>query len=409
MSFKKILMLVLVVSGLLLSGVKSSESQSFQHPGVLVSKAQLDFVKAQVNAKVDPFYSEFQHAQASGFGDINYKVKGPPANGIIDCGWYSRPDFGCTDEDMDATAAYIQALLWYITGNHAYAQNAIRIMNAYGKGLKAYTNLNSPLQAAWASSKWPRAAEIIRYSNAGWAPADIQAFADMLNKVAVPQIYNGYKGLSYNGYLNNGNWELSMIEAMMGIAVFTDNHDLFNHAVLFWKQRVPSYIYYAPVDGNHPAPAPRGVANWLNQTVYDASVNGIPQEACRDFGHTSYGISATMAAAETAHIQGLKLYESEEPRLIAGMEFVPYYQLKHPVPNNVCAGMLRLSRGFTFVIGYNEFHNRLGQSLPYTKQWIESGVLSNPLPIEIHTTVLEPLTHYADAEGSKAGAPRHDQ
>jgi hypothetical protein len=376
-----------------------SNAQSFQHPGVLVSKAQLDYVKAQVKAKAEPFYTEFQRAQASEYADLNYKVKGPPADGNIACGSHSHPDFGCHNEDADATAAYLQALLWYITGNHAYAQNAIDIMNAYSKGLKQYTLSNAPLQAAWGAEKWPRAAEIIRYSDAGWSQADIQAFSDMLTKIELPLIYKGSGA--------NGNWELSMIEGMMGIAVFTNDRALLDHAAEMWKQRVPAYFYYAPADGDHPVPAPRGVANWVTQKSFDSKVNGIPQEACRDFGHTSYGLSATLAAAETAHIQGLKLYESEEPRLMAGMEFVSYYLLKNPVPPYVCNGSVRLAKGITFVIGYNEYHNRLGQSLPYTRQWIESGVMSSLDPVDTHTTIFEPLTHYADAGTTAQRASAH--
>ena len=393
MPSKKFLLLVLAACAVLGAGVLAAAEQPFQHPGVLVSKVQLDFVKAQVAAKVEPFYTQFLHAQASEYGDLNYKVKGPPANGIIACGSYSRPNLGCYAEDADASAAYLQALLWYITGNRAYARNAITIMNTYGHNLKGYALSNAPLQAAWGAEKWPRAAEIIRYSHAGWAPADVKAFSGMLTKVELPLIVNGSPA--------NGNWELSMIEGMMGIAVFTDNRDLLNHAAEMWKQRVPAYFYDAKLDGNQPVPAPRGKARWYGQTTFNASVNGIPQEACRDFGHTSYGISATMAAAETAHIQGLKLYESEEPRLIAGMEFVAYYLLRNPVPPYVCGGHVRLAKGITFVIGYNEFHNRLGQSLPYTKQWIDTGVMTSPDPVDVHTTIFETLTHYADAGAAK--------
>ena len=112
-----------------------------------------------------------------------------------------------------------------------------------------------------------------------------------------------------------------------------------------------------------------------------------------------------MAAAETAHIQGLKLFESEEPRLIAGMEFVSYYLLKNPVPPYVCDGSVKLAKGITFVIGYNEYHNRLGQSLPYTKQWIETGVMTSSDPVDTHTTIFETLTSLCGCERRKDGKP----
>jgi hypothetical protein len=395
--------LILFACTVCMAGSHPLTAQTFQHPGVLLSQAQLDFVKAEVNAKVEPFYTEFKRAKDSEYGDLHYKPKGPPGSGVIECGSRSNPDYGCHDEDTDASAAYVQALLWTITGNQAYAQNAIKIMNVYGKNLKAYTNSNAPLQAAWGSTKWARAAEIIRYSNAGWSAADIQTFSTMLTKVVVPQIYNGSP--------KNGNWELSQIEAMIGIAVFTDDHDLFDHAVLFWKQRVPAYFYYEPVDGDQPAPAPRLEDRttsplWEIQTVFNASLNGMPQEVCRDFTHSSYALSAALAAAETAHIQGVKLYESEEPRLTSALEFMAYYQLKNPVPKYLCDGHLNLATtGWTYVIGYNEYHNRLRKPLPNTTLWIEKSVLNNPVPTDAgaHTTVFEALTHVADAGNRSAG------
>src|ERR1700733_14295159 len=80
-------------------------AQAFQHPGVLVSGAQLDFVKAQVKAKAEPFYSEYQKAVASEYGALDYQLKGPPPTGIVDCGPVSHPDHGCHAEDADASAA----------------------------------------------------------------------------------------------------------------------------------------------------------------------------------------------------------------------------------------------------------------------------------------------------------------
>src|SRR5712692_2186794 len=219
---------------------------------------------------------------------------------------------------------------------------------------------------------------------------------------------NIYVPLIYDGSGNNGNWELSMIEGMMGIGVFTENADLLDHAMLFWHQRVPAYFYYFPIDGPQPQPLPRdtGRTTWNGQTVFDESVNGVAQETCRDFKHTEHGISATMAAAETAHIQGFDLYESEEPRLIAGLEFSSYYELGSPVPSSVCGGHITLGKGSTFVIGYNHYGNRLGLPLPNTLQWIIQGVLPQTLPTDVggHMTIFEPLTHYADA-GSNTPQP----
>lgn len=192
-----------------------------------------------------------------------------------------------------------------------------------------------------------------------------------------------------------------MIEGMMGIAVFTDDRALLNHAEELWRKRVPTYFYNAKLDGDHPqTPDPSVHQSWYGQTTFDESTSGIAAETCRDLGHTGYSISATMAAAETAHIQGDKLYESEEQRLIGVMEFHAHLLLRtQPAPKTVCGGHVKYGAGYTFGIGYNEYHNRLGQSLPETRAWLDR-ILSVPEPVDIHMTVFELLTHGADAKGN---------
>src|SRR5262249_38306075 len=149
------------------------------------------------------------------------------------CGPISKPDHGCTDEKNDAIAAYTHALLWYFTGDRAHAQKAIEIMNAWSAVLVKHTGPNAPLQAAWAASVFPRAGGIIRPTYAGWAKKDIDAFGRMLSKVSLPLVNHGSD--------SNGNWELSMIEASMGIAVFLDDRAAFFTAVNQWRKRVPAY------------------------------------------------------------------------------------------------------------------------------------------------------------------------
>ena len=372
----------------------AAQSQPFKHPGVLVSQAQLDYIKVMVAAHNEPFYSAYLKALNSNIGQLNYQIQGPPATGIIECGPTSNPNYGCSAADNDSSAAYLQALLWYITGNHQYAANAIAILNKYGYNLKGYTNSNEPLQAAWDSEKFPRAAEIIRYSNAGWADADIQQFKTMLSTVILPRIINGST--------SNGNWEISMIEGMINIGVFNDDLATFNKGVLYWKQRIPAYFYYH-TDGAAPVPAPRGTANWYGQPVYDSRVDGISQETCRDFGHAQYGISGALDAAETAFIQGVDLYNDVASnalnRLTAALEFNAKYQLANStsVPSYVCNGTVALQVYPTDEIGYNNYHNRQSLDLPLTIQYLNQVIRQLSNPTEYHIMVYETLSHGGDA------------
>jgi hypothetical protein len=390
--FASFLAFALSVLGLVPSA--TAQTQPFNHPGVLVSRAQLDYIKVMVAAHNEPFYSAYLKALNSNLGQLNYQIQGPPATGIIECGPTSNPNFGCSAADNDSSAAYLQALLWYITGNHQYADNAIAILNKYAYNLQGYTNSNEPLQAAWDSEKFPRAAEIIRYSNAGWADADIQQFKTMLNNVILPRIINGSS--------SNGNWEISMIEGMINIGIFNDDLATFNKGVLYWKQRIPAYFYYH-TDGSAPVLAPRGTAFWYGQPVYDDRVDGISQETCRDFGHAQYGISGALDAAETASIQGVDLYNdvtsNARLRLMSALEFNAKYLLANStsVPSYVCNGTVTLQVYPTDEIGYNNYHNRQGLDLPLTIQYLNQVIRQLPNPTEYHIMVYETLSHGGDA------------
>jgi hypothetical protein len=408
-----------------LGGWTQAQAQTFPggaptavHPGVMLSQAQLNYMKIMVQAHADPFYTAFLKAQSSTWGSLTYVPLGPPASGIMQCGSTSMPDLGCSASDSDGTAAYVQSLLWYITGNQVYANNAIKILNTYSSKFKGYAGFtpgdpcpsgtdcsNGPLQAAWDSQKWPRAAEIIRYSNAGWSATDAAAFGTMLKTYMLPQLINGST--------SNGNWEISMIEGLIGIGVYNDDAATFNTGVGYWQQRVPAYFYYH-TDGGQPVPAPRGTADWYGQAVYDPSVDGVSQETCRDFGHAQYGISGSLDAAETAGIQGLNLYQSTQSitdssqgtfnvsaqnRLTSALEFNAYYLLNNPVPTSVCGGTVTLQIYPVDEIGYNEYHNRLGLSLPTTLQYLQTVIRQLPPQsmTESHIMIWETLTHGGDA------------
>jgi hypothetical protein len=354
---------------------------------VLVNGEQLDFVKAKIAAGAAPWKAAFDKTKRSGSASLTYT---PKPFVTVECGAYSNPNNGCSEEMDDATAAYTQALLWYFTGDSAYANKAIAIMNAWSTTLKDHTNTNAPLQSAWTSAVWPRAGEIIRYTYGGWNAADVTRFADMLRNVYLPQVINGSNA--------NGNWELTMIEASIGIGVFLDDRATFDKALSLWRARVPAYIYLSS-DGPMPVKPPGGksdlVGFWYGQTMF---VDGLGQETCRDFGHLQLGLSAMIDAAETAKIQGVDLFAEQSQRIVAGLEFHAQYLDGVAAPSWLCGGMPNLSTEQMWEIGYNEYANRLGLSLPHTKNVIAK---IRPTGTGKHM-VWESLTH---AEVGSVGLP----
>ena len=170
---------------------------TFTHPGVLLDSAQLNFIKSKVNSGAQPWTDAYHDMLDSSLGSL---TRTPSPSATVECGPTSTPNNGCTEERQDALAAYAMSLAWYISGSAQYAQKAISYMNAWAKTIKAHTNSNAPLQTGWAGASWARAAEIIRYTGAGWSSSDITIFENMLRNVYLPKVIVGSN--------SNGNWEL---------------------------------------------------------------------------------------------------------------------------------------------------------------------------------------------------------
>ena len=331
----------------------------FAHPGVLNSRASLDLVRAEVRAGAEPWKSAYAQMTASDYASLT-RVPAPRA--VVECGPVSNPDFGCTDERQDAIAAYTDALAWYISGDARYARKSVEIMDAWSAVITAHTNANAQLQTAWAGTVWPQAAEIIRYTYRSWPHVD--RFATMLRTVYLPEIINGYNG--------NGNWELSMMDASVGISVFLNDKADYNKAVARYLNRVKAYVYL-PSDGPLPYTVPGSgydtpaqvTAYWQGQSTF---VAGLTQETCRDFVHTGYGIAAIAEVAETSRIQGRSLYPLVGSRLSHAMEFQAQYQLGAAIPSWLCGGKVTLGLGPVTEVGLNELHDRAGLPMPNTEQ-----------------------------------------
>ncbi|MFI0537857.1 alginate lyase family protein [Streptomyces sp. RP5T] len=337
---------------------------TFVHPGVTVSQGQLDFARSKVNAGAQPWKGAFDAMLASKYADLN---RTPRPRAVVECGSYSNPNYGCTDEREDAIAAYTDALAWYVTRDERYARKAIQLMDAWSAVITDHTNSNAPLQTGWAGSSWPRAAEIIKYTYGGsWANSG--RFATMLRDVYLPEVINGSN--------SNGNWELSMMEAAVGISVFLEDRTSYDKAMAKFRTRTAAYVYLDS-DGDLPKTVPsqnlntrdKIVGYWQGQSTF---VTGLTQETCRDFTHTGYGISAISHVAETSRIQGQDLYGTDVgERLRQALGFQARYELGTAVPSWLCGGSLKLGLGPVTEVGYNALHNRLGMAMTNTQALTE--------------------------------------
>ena len=90
----------------------SAADEPFAHPGILHSRAELDYVKAKVAEGQQPWKSAWEELRSHAISQLDWKPK-PIANVVR--GVRNRPDIGGTNLMRDGAAAYSHALQWYIT------------------------------------------------------------------------------------------------------------------------------------------------------------------------------------------------------------------------------------------------------------------------------------------------------
>lgn len=380
-------------------GATTPATSTFVHPGVLVNRAQLDFVKAKIAAGAQPWTGAYNTMLTSGtgnggkFSSLTYNAQPVPSVQCVGASGNAALNVGCQAHTDDAIAAYTDALIYYYSGNTAYAAKSIAIMNAWSSTLQeikfdSTTYTNGLLQAGWTAQTVTRAAEIIRYSNAGWQPADVQKFETMLTTIYLPLVNHGWTG-------GGANWLSTLSDATIDIGVFTDNRSVFDLGISQWRQWTPTIIYLSsdvnpyPQLAGYPIP-PKGT-NYDKATTTPATMNtywrnpsgvyqdGMEGETCRDMSHTTMGLEGLVMAAETARTQGVDLYGEQINRLVTGIEFNTRYMVQQlstgAVPTNLCTGTLATGgTGYTlgYEIAYNALSNRLGKPMPYTKALLET-------------------------------------
>ncbi|MCX2889708.1 MULTISPECIES: alginate lyase family protein [unclassified Pseudomonas] len=371
---------------------------NFVHPGIKVNVNYLEqFVRHNLHREPWKSASEKVLNDYLKRADKNWV---PKPRDVVDCGAYSQPDCGCTDQTRDGQAAYAQALLWVIKDDKEYAATAIKILDAWSREFTGgHIGENARLQASWAACLFISAAEILAHTASGWTTEGKARFRGMLETQFQPIIEELFYGDGWKWDTVPGNWRSTGIEALLYIAIFTDNHEIFARSIQLWKDHIVASIYLES-DGARP----RLLPNWTRVPT-DEEVNqqwgspyryieGMNVESCRDFAHTAYGLAATINVAETALLQGIDLYRDEETqamaRMMQTMEFHSRYENIALMPD-ICERYhgIQLSAQWTFEIGYTHYAVRLGHALPETRAFVQRH---RPTQGDFHY-MWESLTH----------------
>lgn len=299
----------------------SFANTTFKHPGVLVSKEQLAFVKDKVNKNEQPWKAAFDQMKGDFKARTTYTPKPVPRLQCTTSSLLTQyQQLGCTDINNDSAAVYTLALMWQMTGDKAYADTAIKIMNAWSSTLKE-APLDDPngtdpkndaefwqsrLILGWSAESIVRGAEIIKHGNIGWQSADITRFDTMLKNIYVPHLSQGWTGS------NNG--AATWADGLINIGVFLNDKTIFDRGIEHWKYATRSMIYQKSIDGAVPQDYFTPRYNKFVKISYGATsyIDGLAGETCRDIGHTFMGLGALANGAETAYLNGVDLYSDPE-------------------------------------------------------------------------------------------------
>lgn len=306
--------------------------RKFVHPGIDMNSADLEYMKRKVREGAEPWataYTNLKNSIPAPSVDMTgpdldlpgrepHKKSAPHAAGYTEIkgsapeneaikavshvigGAYNNPDIGASAILEAADAAYDCALLWYVSEEKAYAERSRAIIADWAANLRSLDDNNAKLLVALTGYQFCNAAEILRYSYPGWRERDTDDFTRMLMQVYYPMLRLYFSDA-------NGNWDGAIMHSLLAIAVFTDNHAIFDDAV--------EHFMHAPQNGS------------LFKYVYPS---GQCQETPRDQAHVQMGLAEFGGTARIAYTQGVDLFSLGGNRLALGFEYTAKFLLGEP-------------------------------------------------------------------------------
>lgn len=285
---------------LVLNIPKDYHPQPFAHPGLMHNSSDLQRMQEKVAMGIEPWSSAFEKFSSNKFSKADWTPK-PAIH--VERSLLKGAGKNITELENDACAAYQNAIMWSITGDERHAMAAVEILNAWSATLQVFDGTDVELGAGLTVFKIANAAEIIRSTYPKWSRRDITKCQHMFSKIFYPPI-------RFFALWAHGNWDLACMKGMMAIAIFNDDHAMFNRAV--------DFFYRGPGNGS--------------LLHYVINENGQGQESGRDQPHSMLGIGHLAEMCEMGWTQGMDMYSFADNRLLKGFEYAAKYNLGYDVP-----------------------------------------------------------------------------
>jgi hypothetical protein len=338
------------------------DAQAFVHPGLLHNAADFERMRAQVALGASPWKEGWERLTRNGHSALTWK---PNPQAVVYRGLDGQhaENYGVLYNDM--AAAYALALRWKVSGDDAYAERAVAILDAWSATLTELGgNGDKYLSAGIYGYQFANAAEIMRdYQK--WPAANLKRFQDMMVTVFYPM--NHYFLTTHNGSRVDhhfANWDLANMASMIAIGVLADRRDIYDEAVEYFKHG----------GGN-------GAIEHVIWKIYPEEGLGQTQEAGRDQGHNTLIAPLLSAFCQMAWNQNDDLFGYDDNRVLKGMEYIAKYNLGHEVPYTPFVSqsfnepvIAEAGRGTSrpgWELIYNHYVVRKGLTAPYVQKFAE--------------------------------------
>ncbi|HEX8403632.1 MAG TPA: LamG-like jellyroll fold domain-containing protein [Duganella sp.] len=274
----------------------------FKHPGLLHTEADFDRMRAKVAAGAQPWADGWGALLTTGRSALSRNNYPRPVPTVIRNNLH---DNNVAQLYIDVARAYQLAVRWKISGDVAFADQAVRYLDAWSGVLTGIAgNADRFLAAGIHGYQFANAAEIMR-TYAGWTAEGLAKFQAMMLNVFYPlnrQFLDRHNDADITNYW--ANWDQCALASILAIGVLCDREDLYNDAVNYYKNGAGNGAASQAVRFIHPG--------YLGQW----------QESSRDQGHCTLGIGLAGVFCEMAWNQGDDLYGHDNRRFLAGAEYV---------------------------------------------------------------------------------------
>jgi hypothetical protein len=282
------------------------------HPGVGVTKGLLDNMRDRVRAGEEPWASAFVNFSAIGSSQTAPLIRNTgdnpdyiniPGGGQGTSGYYVIRNMA-----QDAHTAWAQTIMWYVTGNEVYRQNAMKLLRAWSQVQSIGNIYDEQIRVSLAVYQFSYAAEILRSSPSNtsaydWTGDDTSAFVSYLNIMKS----------KYNRWWHFMNQHGMCVMATMGSAIFRNDGNDYALAVQRATTNPELGTNYDFSDPANPQIRNGSILAQIREVTKDVSTGAtVPAniqvvEMGRDQAHPYVGIGALSAVAMTSYLQGTKV------------------------------------------------------------------------------------------------------